>query len=189
MLFTLGHSNRSFEEFSEIIQKFSISIILDIRSIPYSRWNPHFGKKYLEGKFSGTGIQYHYKGDVLGGKYSDPEYIIRPGIADYGKVMNRPEFRHEMDSWVPRFLSDKENLCFFCCEKDPLYCHRNLLINRYLFPVIPEIINIIDLGTFLSQEKLETMMVDIYREKMGADLFYEPPGREAIFRYFNERKR
>jgi uncharacterized protein (DUF488 family) len=65
-IYTLGHSNRSFEEFFEILRFFGINLVVDVRRFPSSRRFPHFNKKYLEEKLLEAKIEYiHFQ--ELGG--------------------------------------------------------------------------------------------------------------------------
>lgn len=71
-LFTIGHSNHNLEKFIRLLEDNSINTLVDVRSAPYSRYNPQFNKEILESSLSQRTIQYAYAGKYLGGRPSDP---------------------------------------------------------------------------------------------------------------------
>ncbi len=66
-IYTIGHSNRSFEEFVKILLSYKISTVIDVRRFPTSKKYPHFERKYLENKLLEHGIKYYWLGELLGG--------------------------------------------------------------------------------------------------------------------------
>jgi uncharacterized protein (DUF488 family) len=108
MIFTIGHSRTPSEEFNEILRIYKVEVLLDVRSSPYSRWNPAFNRKNLEKILN---VKYEYWGDILGGR----------GIIVDDAIKQLKEY------------SDDKIVCLMCAEKDFNKCHRHSEIAKRLF--------------------------------------------------------
>jgi uncharacterized protein (DUF488 family) len=104
-----------------------------VRSVPASRFCPWFSAKTLAPALAREGIDYLFSGDALGGRPRD-QNLYCDGIADYEAMARQPDF----DAGIARLLADgahhrgKGGLCLMCAERDPLDCHRCLLVARSL---------------------------------------------------------
>jgi uncharacterized protein (DUF488 family) len=128
-LFTVGHSNISAERFIALLRSAGVDAIADVRSIPASRFCPWFSAKNLAPLLVGANMDYLSFGDELGGRPGDPS-LYCDGVADYEAMARRPSFRAGLD----RLLANvgQRRLCLMCSERDPLDCHRCLLVARAL---------------------------------------------------------
>jgi uncharacterized protein (DUF488 family) len=128
-LLTIGHSNLPAAGFMALVQGAGVTAIADVRSVPFSRRFPWFSAPNLSGRLQGAGIAYLPFGDALGGRPRDPA-LYRDGVADYERMAAEPQFRAGLDRLgeaIGRF-----RLCIMCAEREPLDCHRCLLIARAL---------------------------------------------------------
>jgi uncharacterized protein (DUF488 family) len=132
-LFSIGHSNIPVERFVAMLRATNIAAIADVRSTPASRFCPWFSAKNLAPLLAREGIDYLFYGDALGGRPRD-QNLYRDGIADYEAMARQPDF----NAGIARLLADaaprraKGGLCLMCAERDPLDCHRCLLVARAL---------------------------------------------------------
>ncbi|MGA2891957.1 MAG: DUF488 domain-containing protein [Xanthobacteraceae bacterium] len=132
-LFSIGHSNIPAERFIAMLQSAGVDTIVDVRSTPVSRFCPWFSAKNLAPLLSGKGMNYSARGDALGGRPRDAE-LYRDGIADYEAMARQPEF----EAGLQRVVADaarcrgKGAVCLMCSEREPLDCHRCLLVARAL---------------------------------------------------------
>ena len=129
VLFTIGHSNHTLERFLELLSQHSIDAIGDVRSSPYSRYCPHFNQASLRSALAGTGIAYVFLGKELGARPDDPACFVN-GRVSYTRLAARPEFREGLNR--VRLGITKYRLALMCTEKDPLDCHRMILVCRQL---------------------------------------------------------
>ena len=90
-IFTIGHSNHSLEGFLALLAKRRIAAVADVRSAPYSRFNPHFDRKALAAALEACGIGYRYFGRELGGRPDDPG-CYESGRVSYDRVARRGGF-------------------------------------------------------------------------------------------------
>jgi uncharacterized protein (DUF488 family) len=128
-LFTIGHSNIPAERFIALLRGAGVDAIADVRSIPASRFCPWFSAKNLAPLLAGASMDYVFFGDELGGRPRDPS-LYCDGIADYGAMAQRPGFRADLDRLLA--MAGQRRPCLMCSERDPLDCHRCLLVARAL---------------------------------------------------------
>jgi uncharacterized protein (DUF488 family) len=128
-LLTIGHSNLPADRFIALLKDAGVSAIVDVRSVPFSRWCPWFSSKALAARLAANGMVYVALGDALGGRPRDPK-LYCDGIADYEAMAKQPEFRAGLDRVVDETV--RHRVCLLCSERDPLDCHRCLLVGRAL---------------------------------------------------------
>jgi uncharacterized protein (DUF488 family) len=128
-LYSIGHSNIAAERFVAMLRGAGVSAVADVRSTPFSRRFPWFSAKNLAAMLAQHGISYLAYGEALGGRPRDAA-LYRDGIADYEAMAQRPEFQAGLN----RLCADAPRLrvCLMCAEREPLDCHRCLLVARSL---------------------------------------------------------
>lgn len=129
MIYTIGHSIHSIEAFIGLLKAAGVNAVADVRSTPYSRYQPQFNKEVLSGSLGQAGIEYVFLGDELGGRSPDKN-DFENGRVVYQRLKQRPEF----DLGIERIIlgSQKYELALLCTEKEPLECHRTLLVSQAL---------------------------------------------------------
>ena len=131
-IWTIGHSNRSKEEFLNLLREHSIEVLADIRSFPTSKIE-HFKKENLEKWLPENGVEYVWLGKELGG--------YRKG--GYKRHMRTKLFREGVQKLLE--IAKQKRTCMMCMEKNPKYCHRRFL-SAYLERKGVEVIHIIEKG-------------------------------------------
>ena len=122
MIKTIGHSNHPIGRFVDLLKSGGVEAVVDVRSTPYSRRFPQFGRERLAQTLSAAGILYRYEGAALGGKPKDG--------AGYDALAERPDFKDALERLIVG--SADTTLCLMCAEKEPLDCHRTVLVSRRL---------------------------------------------------------
>ena len=128
-IFTIGHSNHSLDAFLALLGRHCITAVADVRSAPYSRFNPHFNRDSLAAALKGHGVGYMYLGRELGGRSGDPA-CYEEGRIRYDRVARTSRFRDGLERVIRE--AAKHRITLMCAEKEPLDCHRTLLIARAL---------------------------------------------------------
>jgi len=128
-LMTIGHSNLPADRFITLLRDSEVSAVIDVRSVPFSRWCPWFSSKPLATGLAAEGLAYLQLGDELGGRPRDPQ-LYCDGIADYEAMARRPEFCAGLDRVIDE--TRRHRVCLLCSEREPLDCHRCLLVGRAL---------------------------------------------------------
>ena len=126
---TIGHSNHSLEAFVALLQQHTVTALVDVRSAPYSRFNPHFNRKALDAALREHAVAYQFLGRALGGRPDDPS-CYEDGQVRYDRLAQTPLFREGLE----RIIGDagRERIALMCAEKEPLDCHRTILVGRSL---------------------------------------------------------
>ena len=128
-LLTIGHSNLAADRFVTLLKDAGVTAVADVRSVPFSRWCSWFSGKALAQRLAGEAIAYIALGDALGGRPSDPR-LYRDGVADYEAMAARAEFAAGLERVVNEMAHHR--VCLLCAEREPLDCHRCLLVGRAL---------------------------------------------------------
>lgn len=129
VLFTIGHSTHPTDEFLRLLGQHEITALCDVRSAPYSRYNPQFNKESLAAVLNEAGIAYVYLGRELGAMVRDPACWEDRRVS-YPKVARTEFFRVGLDRVRDGMRSYRVTL--MCAEKDPITCHRMMLVTRNL---------------------------------------------------------
>ena len=137
-IFTIGHSNMDALAFVKLLQQHKIQTVADVRSSPYSQYTPQFNREVLQATLKQAGISYVFLGDELGARRSERE-VYENGQAVYERIAETPLFK----SGLERVLSGakKFRIALMCAEKDPLTCHRTILVCRNLKQRAPNILS------------------------------------------------
>ena len=128
-ILTIGHSATPYEHFLSLLHRSAVTAIADVRTTPYSRRSPQFNRNRLRDELRGAGIAYLFFGDELGGRPADKR-LYRDGVADYEKMATEPDFAKGLERIVGG--AKQYRLAMMCAERDPLDCHRFLLVGRAL---------------------------------------------------------
>lgn len=128
-ILTIGHSTHNVDAFIALLQKNHVDVLADVRSAPYSRFTPHFNRDSLVNTLKTYGIEYLFMGDELGGRSKDPA-CYEAGRIRYDRVATTASFQSGLEH-VARG-SAKNRIALMCAEKEPLDCHRTLLVAQAL---------------------------------------------------------
>ena len=128
-ILTIGHSNHSLDGFLTLLSRHRVTAVADVRSAPYSRFRPHFNRKALEASLDARGIRYAFFGRELGGRPDDP-VCYEGGRVDYERVAATRGFRDGIARVID--AASRHRVALMCAEKEPLDCHRTLLVARAL---------------------------------------------------------
>lgn len=183
-VFTIGHSNHSSERFLALLQRAGVTAITDVRSIPQSRRCPQFGRSRIERWLADAGIAYVFLGAELGGRPQDPA-LLRNGRPDYERMAATSAFRAGLDRVLKG--TARHRVALMCAERDPIDCHRFLLVSRHLHEAGAQLHHILADGSVEPQEVTELRLFEQTggrRDGLLADL---PPSRQAIARAYDIR--
>jgi len=130
-LFTIGHSNRSAEDFLALLHDFSVQTVVDIRRLPHSRAFPHFDQIHLESLLRREGMEYVWLASLGGlrrrlkGLDSPNSGLSSPGFRNYADHMTTEEFRAGVRQLLE--IAGRSTSACMCAEALYWRCHRRLL--------------------------------------------------------------
>ena len=122
---TVGHSNHAPEAFLALLTRHGVTALADVRSAPWSRFNPQFNRKALSASLADNDIAYVWLGRELGGRPDDPA-CYEDGTVRYDLLAQTPLYREG----IGRVLrgAAEHRLALMCADD----CHRTLLVSRSL---------------------------------------------------------
>jgi uncharacterized protein (DUF488 family) len=157
-VFTIGHSTHSLEKFVQLLQLHSIGAVADVRSAPYSRFNPQYNKATLEGSLKSFGVKYVFLGRELGARSDDPS-AYEHGRVQYKRLAQAPGFRAGIER-VERGARE-HRIALMCAEREPLECHRTLLVARALHESGVEVQHILASGKLEAHSHAMLRLLDL----------------------------
>ncbi|GAA6615516.1 DUF488 family protein [Scytonema sp. NUACC26] len=162
-IFTIGHSNNSIETFIILLQEHKVTALEDVRSHPYSRYLPHFNQAEIKSVLLKTGIRYVFLGRELGARPNDSNCYI-DGKAIYENIAATQKFAEG----IQRIKKGAENyrLALLCAEKDPITCHRAILVCQHLRSSNLDIKHILSNGDLKNHYMLEERLLDLHNLKL-----------------------
>ena len=130
VIWTIGHSNHTFEHFAGLLEHERIDVVVDVRSYPYSRVAPQFNREELDVALRAVGTRYLFLGEELGGRPSREEHYDEHGRARYDRMAEETRFQVA----VRRLLVGcrEHRVALLCSEGQPSECHRRLLVGKVL---------------------------------------------------------
>jgi len=129
VLLTIGHSTLSLEELVSQLIDHGVAVVCDVRSSPYSRHNPQFNREPLQDGLKAAGIGYVYLGNLLGARSDNPAHC-KNGKVRFDRVARSEGFREGLRRL--RKGVGGHRICLLCAEKDPIACHRTILVCRHM---------------------------------------------------------
>ena len=167
--FTVGHSNHPLEAFVNLLVRHGVDEVIDVRSAPYSRYAPHFNHEPLQRALDDIGIAYTYLGGELGGRPADRSCYDADSRVRYDRVAETDLF----DDGIRHVIraADERQVTLLCTEKDPLECHRTLLVARALADRGVNIAHIIGDGSLENHDVAMSRLIDLHKLPPDGDMF------------------
>lgn len=172
---TIGHSTYGWDQFAALLRKVGATAIADVRSAPYSRYNPHFCREDLHTRLKAEGLAYVFLGRELGGRPSHPS-LFTDGIADYEKMATTESFRAGLDRIIEG--ATRYRITLMCSEQEPLDCHRCLLVARRLVERGASVGHVLPSGSIEAHQSTEERLLALTGIRTE-DLFSAPAERLA----------
>lgn len=166
-IYSIGHGNKKIEDFIFELKSFGVEYLLDIRSKPFSKWNPQFNQALLDVELKKHGITYVFVGDSLGGLPDDRSCYDINGKVVYDLIKEK-EFFIEGLSRLTTAHEKGIHLAIMCSESKPEECHRSKLIGQELLKKEISLKHIVSDKMTKSQERV---MNELTKGKNTVDLF------------------
>lgn len=181
---TVGHSTHTVDHFLRLLRENGMTAIADVRSSPYSRHTPQFNREALKATLRSHGMSYVFLGKELGARSDDPHHYDGVKV-NYGRLSESQMFKTGID----RLLNgaEKHAIAIMCAEKDPVTCHRTILVARRLIELGAEINHILPDGSI---EPHQHAMARLMRSlKIDPNDLFIPPDALADKAYRQQEER
>ena len=166
--------------FLSLLRTHGVNEVVDVRSSPYSRYNFQFNREAMEELLRQHGIRYLYLGNELGGRPTDPSCYDSNGRVLYDRVALTKQFHHGIRQLLSELADSR--IALTCAEKDPLECHRTLLVAHSLTRHGVDGTNILHIqadGGLRSHAEMMTHLLDISNTRQ-LDMFAPPAELDSL---------
>ncbi len=165
-LYSIGHGTKDITQFIDELKAFDINYLIDIRTKPFSKWNPQYNQNELKLTLKEHGIVYVYMGDTLGGMPDDRSCYNSDNKVDYDVVKTKEFFTSGLSRLVTAYQK-KINVVIMCSESRPEDCHRSKLIGEELLNKEIPIIHIVASNKTRSQDELSKELLPYKTDIFG----------------------
>ena len=190
-VYTIGHSTHPRNEFFDLLSEHGITALCDVRSVPYSRLHPYFNRKELKAALQKRQVAYAFLGSELGARSEDPSCYDH-GRVQYSRLAGTKLFQKGLER-VQNGMK-KFRLVLMCAEKEPIECHRAILVARHLVALGIDVQHIHEDGSLESHDNAMTRLAELLRmpeenmfhsrEDLLDDVYRRQEERIAPDRYF-----
>lgn len=192
ILYTIGHSQHDVEYFVYMLQKYQINFILDVRSTPYSQFAASYNRENIKAILKNEDIEYSFMGKYFGARPDDIKLYAKEGYLDFEKTRKSVKFQNGVEN-VIKGIQSGNNIALMCTEKDPIECHRAIMVARTFFEKGISVQHILADSTLESHNELNHRLIDLYfPDRYQISLFsYENKSDEECleeaYRYHNKK--
>ena len=155
-IYTIGHSSHSIQHLLSLLRQHGITAVADVRSQPYSRRFPQFNRETLAAQLQAAHVAYEFLGRELGARPNN-RWCYTAGRVRYDRIATTDDFSAGIGQVLR--LAENERVALLCAEKDPLACHRTILIGKHLRERGVRVLHILEDGRLESQEEAEARLL------------------------------
>ena len=179
-LYTIGYSSFSVEDFIVVLKKYSIDMLIDVRSVPYSAHFTDFNKKNISRVLHENNIFYRHYDKEFGGRQFNAEFFT-DGILDFEKFAASEQFLCGVKK-IETAINRGYKIALMCAEKRPEICHRCILVARKFYELGYDVKHILDAGNCINQGDVEEMLLKKYFPDYIQPVLFEMPKIEDLIR-------
>lgn len=198
-VYTIGYSGFEIKDFIQILKKNKISVVIDVRSSPYSQYYSDYNKKNLEARLKTFNIHYRNYALEFGARQEKKEYYTEKGYLDFELFSKSKNFLKGIEK-LKNAMNKNYRFILMCAEKNPITCHRAILVSRVFFEQGYEIKHILSEQNIISQNEIEEELLNKFfsnrnqlslfgRQSTERELICEAYKKQnAIIGYFQEEE-
>lgn len=160
-IYTIGHSNYSAERLVDMLRKYNINCIVDIRGIAYSQYNVQYNKDIIKSTLMGTGLSYIYMGNMFGANRETAESYNEEGYAEFHRVVKEVSFKRGIER-LKDGCRKGYNIVLLGAMQDPIRCHRAILVGRELSKEGFDVNHIMHDYSIAKEGEIEKMLLNKY---------------------------
>lgn len=180
-LYSIGHSSQTQEEFLALLMQHGINCIVDVRSVPASKYTPQFNQETLKWFLKSHDIQYLHFGDEFGARRTD--CLDEHGQVNFERAVKTPNFQQGVIRLMTG-LKKGYQIALMCSEADPLECHRFSMVSRYFYDQGVDVQHILKDGILASHASLEKEMINQFLHSRK----YHLPEIDLLFGSYSEEE-
>ena len=160
-IYTIGHSNYTMERLIDMLEYYNINCVVDIRGTPYSKYNIQFDKEAIRYTLTNAGFVYIYMGKELAAKRIRKNSYNNEGYSNFEEVIKEEEFKRGVER-LKNGCEKGYKIILLGAMKDPIRCHRSILVGRELVKNDFDVKHILDDYSIVTQDDIEEMLLNKY---------------------------
>lgn len=160
-IFSIGYSGFTIDDFVSTLMSNNITLLVDVRSQPYSRIYADYNKEILEAKLTSNGIYYRNFSKEFGAKQENRAFFSKEGYLDFDMFSKSKEFQDGFKR-LEKSLASGYRIALMCAEKDPFNCHRTILVSRTFHDAGYKVIHLLPGSRSILQEDIEDRLLKKY---------------------------
>lgn len=160
-IFTIGYTSFLPADFINVLHHYGIKCLVDVRSMPYSQYHSEYNKETLEEALKKNGIVYRHYAAEFGARQENRVFYGPDGILDFEKFIRSDEFQSGIEK-IKKGMEIGYTFALMCAEKDPINCHRAIMVGQGFKKAGFSVKHIRDTGEVETQEALEQRILDMY---------------------------
>lgn len=181
-VYTIGYSGFSIDGFVATLKRYNVSLIVDVRSSPFSHYYPEYNKDVLEIYLKAHGIYYRNYADEFGARQSEQKYYCKDGYLDFELFSKSESFLRGVKK-LCNSMEQNYTFALMCAEKDPVFCHRTILVARAFFEKGYSVVHLLANGNTITQEEVNARLIEkYYPNRNQMTLFEAPQDDDALLR-------
>ena len=161
VVYTIGYSGFSLNEFIQALTTHKIALVIDVRSYPYSSHFPDFNKDTIEKVLKNNNIYYRNYANEFGARQKDPKYYSKNGYLDFALFAKSEPFLRGVKK-LCKSMEQNYTFVLMCAEKDPINCHRTILVARAFYNRGYEIVHLLPNNNTMTQQDIERRLLQRY---------------------------
>lgn len=159
-IYTIGYSGFSIEQFISILNRYEIKCVIDVRSNPISNHYIEYNKEILEKTLAKSDILYRNYAVQFGARQENQRYFT-DGYLDFTKFVKSDMFLDGVKK-INAGINQNYSFVLMCAEKDPITCHRCIMIGRTFYEDGYKVNNILSNGSIELQSQSEQRLLNYY---------------------------
>lgn len=180
MVYTIGYAGTTIERFLQVLKDNNVTLLIDVRSIPKSKYFEWFDNNNLSKSLENIGIKYENWKNEFGARQLNPVFYTDDNILNYSKFAQSIQFQNGIKK-IKNLIQNNENICLMCAEIDPINCHRAILCGKEIFS------NGIDVTHIICKRNGETYLEN--QENFEKRLLEETKSNNLLEAYRKQNKK
>ena len=161
VLMSIGHSQHQVEYFVYLLKTHEVNYVIDVRSTPYSQFAPDYNRENIKNILKDNAIEYAFMGAFFGARPKDSSLYLPDGYLNFRKVEDSLKFKKGFNN-VVKGVDRGYRIAFMCTEKDPIECHRAILVTYAFYKAGYSIEHIMPDNTVQTQQDINKRLLDMY---------------------------
>lgn len=173
IIYTVGHSTHQLDYFLELLKRYDINCLIDVRSVAASSYNPQYNKENLRNFLKENNIKYLHFAEEFGARHTDPDLLDEEGKVDFEKVRNSWSFKGGVDR-IWQGIQKGFTISLMCSESEPFDCHRFSMVSIALEMDGLKVKHIMKDKSLKTNAELENQLLKKYDKKLTKPDMFNP---------------